>query len=247
MKRFLQLKNISYMALFAGIVGFLLRLWLHSTRGADGFVAKGHISGILLFLLTAGGLAALFWACCYFRQANKCDFNFPPSLLAGIGSGVGAMGILAVSLAELVTAQTTVEWLTALIGLVAAAALGFAAYGRWKGQRLSVVFYCVISVYLMLRLFSMYRAWCADPQLEDYLYELLALACGVIASYHRAAFNADFGSRRSYAFFNLATVYFCCLSLAGDSMVFYLALGAWMFADPCSFNPLPKDLWGKNP
>ena len=243
MKRFSKL--IPYMTLVAGFVGALLRLWLHSTRGDDGFVARGHISIILLLVLTTGVLAALLLACRYFRQANKYDYNFPASAAGGIGSALGALGIAAVSVTELVTAGSTVELVMALTGLLAVAALAFLSYGRWKGHQLSVVFHSVICVYLMLRLFCMYRVWCADPQLEDYTFELLALACGMIAVYHRATFNADFGSRRAYVFFNLTTVYFCCVSLVGSSAVFYLAMGVWMLTDLCNLTPMPKEFWEK--
>lgn len=245
MKRYLKLENIPYMTLLAGIIGLLLRLWLHSTRSGDGFVVRGHISTILLLVLTAGGLAALFFACRYFRQANKYAYNFPASAVSGIGSALGALGIAMISVTELVTVGTMVELITALIGLLAAAALAFIAYSRWKGHPLSVIFHSIICVYLMLRLFCMYRTWCADPQLENYTFELLGLACGMIAVYHRATFNADFGSRRAYIFFNLATVYFCCVSLAGGSVVFYLAMGVWMLTDLCKLTPMPKEFWEK--
>lgn len=241
MKR--NFKNLPFMTLLAGGIGLLLRVWLHSTRDSGGFVARSHVSGVLLLVLTAVVLVGLFLACRYFREANKYSYNFPPSPVSALGSAMGALGIVIVSVTELVTAATPVELFTALIGLLGAGALGFCAYSRWKGEQLSALFYGVVCVYLMLRLFCMYRTWCADPQLEDYTFELLALAGGMLAVYHRATFNADFGSRRMYAFFNLATVYFCCVSLVGGSTVFYLAMGVWMLTDLCRLRPMPRKYW----
>lgn len=245
MKRYLKFENVPYGVLMAGAVGLLLRLWLHSTRDEGGFVARGHISGVLLLVLTVGVLVGLFLVCRHFRQANKYGYNFPASPVSALGSVLGAAGIVIVSVTELVTASLPVETITALVGLLGAGALGFCAYSRWKGEQASALLYGVVCIYLMLRLFCMYRTWSSDPQLEDYTFELLALACGMLAVYHRATFNADFGSRRAYAFFNLSTVYFCFLSLTGGSTAFYLSVGVWMFTDLCRLTPMPRELWEK--
>jgi hypothetical protein len=178
MKRDLKFESVPYGVLAAGVIGLLLRLWLHSTRDDSGFVTRGHISGVLLLVLTAGVLIGLFLICRYFRQANKYDFNFPASVVSALGSALGAAGIAIVSVTELLAVTTVEGRITALLGLLAAGALGFCAYSRWKGEKVSALFYGVVCVYLMLRLFSMYRLWCTDPQLEEYTFELMALACG---------------------------------------------------------------------
>ena len=79
--------------------------------------------------------------------------------------------------------------------------------------------------------------------MEEYTFELMALACVMLAAYHRAAFNADFGSRRAYVFFDLAAVYFCCLSLTGGGAVIYIAMGVWMFTDLCKLTPMSREQW----
>ena len=243
MKREPKFESVPYGVLAAGVIGLLLRLWLHSTRDDSGFVTRGHISGVLLLVLTAGVLIGLFLICRYFRQANKYDFNFPASVVSALGSALGAAGIAIVSVTELLAVTTVEGRITALLGLLAAGALGFCAYSRWKGEKVSALFYGVVCVYLMLRLFSMYRLWCTDPQLEEYTFELMALACVMLAAYHRAAFNADFGSRRAYVFFDLAAVYFCCLSLTGGGAVIYIAMGVWMFTDLCKLTPMSREQW----
>ena len=242
MKRLL--KDIPILVLLTGAAGVMLRLWLNSTRDAGGFVVRGHISGFLLLLFSLAVLGGLYWICRYFRGANKYSFNFPASPVSAAGMAVGALGIAVTAAQEIMAAPELLGLLTGALGVLAAAALALAAWKRWKGVPVSVFIHGGICIYLMLRLFSMYRNWSADPRLEEYLCELLALASGMVAVYHRAAFGLDMGNRRWYVFFNLVTAYFCCVSLVGGMPVFYVAMGVWMLTDLCDLTPMPREFWG---
>ena len=94
---------------------------------------------------------------------------------------------------------------------------------------------------LMLRLTSQYRVWSGEPQLLGYCWPLLASVCVMLSAYQSAAFGGELGHRRAQAFFHLAALYFCCLSLIGDHAPgFYLAMGVWMFTDICRLTPMPR-------
>lgn len=242
MNQYLKHENLPEFALVCGGIGMLLRSWLLSTENSLGFVARGHISEILLLVLTAAFLVVLFLSTRTLQQGNKFRFNFPASPFAAIGTVLASIGIAIASVTDLLTAGDFMASLAACLGLLATAALLYAARCRWIGEHPPILSYAAVCLWLMLRLIGLYRTWSADPQLEDYCFQLLGVVCCMLASYHRAAFSADDGHRPEYVFFSLSSVYFCCLSLAGpDSILLYLSLGAWLYTDLCNLTPMPKN------
>lgn len=241
MKQYLKSENLPWLTLLAGGIGLLLRVWLLSTEDEKGFVTRGHISGILLLVLTAAFAVMLFLLTRVLIQGSKYRFNFPASDTGGIGAAVAAAGIAIASVVELTAAADTLETFCALLGILSAAALLFVGHSRWKGLHPSTLFHIMICAWLVLRLICLYRSWSSEPQLEDYCFQLLAIVCAMLATYQRAAFDANFGKRFPHAFFSLASVYCCILSLAGpDGAVLYLSLGMWLFTDLCNLRAMPR-------
>ena len=137
--------------------------------------------------------------------------------------------------------QTILDLICALLGLLTVLALLPVAWSRWKGIRPSMLLHSLICAYLMVRLICMYRHWSSDPQLTDYAFELLALVCAMLAVYHRATFDADFGRRASFTFFSLAAVYFCLLCLGGSQPMLFGTIGLWLLTDRCDLTPMPRE------
>lgn len=246
MKQILKHQNLPWLTMFCGGIGLLLRLWLLSTENNKGFITRWHISEILLTVLTVLFLGVLYLTTRGLQQGNKYRFNFPSSLSGGIGGAIAAVGVALTSITELSVGVAKLELLCALTGLLAAACFLFVAHCRWKGLHPSMIFHTFICCWLVLRLICLYRSWSSDPQLEDYCYQLLALVFAMISAYHRAAFDAKMGQRAPHAFFSLACVYCCILSVAGpDGIVLYLCLGAWQFTDVCRLTPMPRRYRGK--
>lgn len=241
MKHYLKHENLPWLTLLCGGFGMLLRIWLLSTENALGFIARGHISQILLTLLTVAFLALIGISSLSLSQGNKYRFNFPASLSGAIGTAVAALGCAVVSIQELTVAANRVESACALLGLVSAAVLLFVGYCRWKGSHPSFLTHTIVCVWLMLHLICLFRVWSSDPQLEDYCYPLLAIVFAMLTAYQRATFDANFGKRSTHTFFSLAGVYCCILSLAGpENKLLYLSLGLWMFCDLCRLTPMPR-------
>ena len=229
------------MAVAAGLIGLLLRFWHLGTVNDRGFLERGHISIILLAVLSAVFLAAALWLCLSLKQGAKFGFNFPASPVGGVGTALAALGILFNSLQALGTGGDVLLTVTGLLGILAAAAMVFAGYCRWMGKHPSMIFHAAGSIWLMLRLICLYRTWSADPQVEDYCFQLLAMICAMLAAYHRATFDANFGKREWYAFFSMAAVYFCILAIPGESSTLLFAcLGVWLLTDTCSLRPNPR-------
>lgn len=246
MNRYLKHQHLPLLALLCGGIGMLLRLWLLRTENDSGFIARGHISEILLLLLTAAYLLLLFVMARTLLQGDKFLFNFPASPIAAAGTAIAGIGVAIASITDLITAGNSLIWFTSVLGILAAAALALAAYCRWMGTQPPMLLHGCACLWLMLRLICHYRTWSADPQLEDYAFQLMALVCSMLAFYHRAAFNAGEGHRPPYTFFSLAGVYFCCLSLAGpDSILLYLSLGIGLLTDLCNLTPMPRQYWSE--
>lgn len=243
MNRSIKNSILPGVTLVCGSFGLLLLVWLFSTKNSLGFIQRGHISQMLLFLLTGIFLLALFVITRTMRQANKYEFNFPASPVSAIGSMLAGLGIGMACGMELVAVGD--DWLslaTAVAGLLAAVGLLWSAKCRWEGSVASVLCHGSICIWLMLRLLSLYRLWSAEPQLENYFFQLMATAFCMMASYQRAAFAQGLGNRAKYSLFALAGLYCCCLSLAEpESMLPYLSLGLWLATDLCDLTPMPAE------
>ena len=243
MNKLLKPNYLPWITLSAGAVGFLLRIWLLNTAvDQKGFLVSGHIAETLIWVLSAIMMAVLVLGTGRLLQAGKFSFNFPRSLAGAVGCSLGAIGIAFCCVSDLTLYSDTLTVLAAVLGFFCAASLLFIGYCRYQGKQPHFLLHAVICVFLMMRLVSLYRHWSASPQLQDYCFQLLSTVCLMLAAYHRTAFDANTGTRRRHVIFHLATVFFCCLSVAGGrDVAFYLGAGAWMFTDLCSLAPMPRE------
>lgn len=239
MKKILKPANLIWLVLAGGLIGLLLRLWLFSSRAEEtGLLANGHPAEPLLWLLTAAVVAAVIFGTRRLEEAAKYSFNFPPSLPGAVGCLIAALSICIASLAEWLTYSDPLTVIASILGILSTVALVVVAYGRWKGQRQSILLNGVICLHFMFRLVSQYRHWSADPQLMDYCFPLLASVCLMLSVYHRAAFDVKQGNRRLHSIFHLCAVYFCFVSLIGkENVLFYLGTGIWMLTNLCNLTP----------
>lgn len=242
MKQLFSHKNLHWFVLGAGAAGFILKAWHMLTQDKRGFYARGHISAILLCLISVLVAVGLLLYTRRMRQGSKYDFNFPGGFGAALGTFCAAAAYAVTGVKELLTAADGFSQLMGAAGILAAMALVYVGICSWRELRSGGLWHIGICVYLVLRLFYMYRSWRIDPQVMDYAYQLMALACLCLSVYHRATFDIDEGKRRSYALFSLLSVYFCCVTLAGgDSTLLYMGSGIWMFTNLCDLTPMPKE------
>ncbi len=242
MKKILNYKSIPWVVVLAGFLGMALRWILMFDVNDRGFVVKSHPVALVLLAMTGVVLIFLLVITRSMTQANKYSFNFPASILGAAGALLAAIVMGIFSVREFADAKDLWEIACSGVGLISALCLVFVAYCRKQGLHPSAIAHTTICIALMLRLICMYRQWSADPQLYDYCYQLLALVCAMLAAYHRATFDADFGHRGKYTFFSLSAVYFCIVSLSGQGWLFYLAQGCWLITDLCNLKPMPKEL-----
>lgn len=236
MKKIFKPTLLPLFTLLASLVGFGLRLWLFLTGTDDkGLLPANHIAGILSFVLAAIVLAVLVLCTRSLTPLSSYGKLFPAWLPAGIGCAAAAIGILYVNIRDLIARQDIITIVTLVLGLVAAAAFLILGFCRLKGNHPSFWLQAAVTVYFMLHLISQYRLWSNESQLQVYFFPLLASVFLMLTAFHGAVLDAEKkASRKGYAFFSQAGLFFCCMSLQGASWPFYLAMAAWLGTNLCS-------------
>ena len=232
-------------AALGGGIAILLRLWHLQTRNTrDGrmLLAQGHIAGILVMCITVIVLAAALWYVLGLPRKLERKCPFPGSVPAIVGVAAGVLGIAYSAATFLLESSDPLIKLTGTVGLIAAVCLAGAGYLRMRDYRPNVLLHSAGAVYLMLVLICQYRMWSAEPQLELYLYALLATTSLMIATYHRACFDGKMGNLRCYTFFRLASIYLCLAAIPGSEFwVLYLSAAIWSIADLCPYADFSKE------
>ena len=233
--------QLKYAVPSAGALALLLRAVLYLT-GADGkgLLPSGHWAGIALWILSLAVLAGLFVCTRSIHGSRRYQDSFPVSWVSAAGAFLAALGLAVTAVSDAGISTGIAELAVRILGFAAAAALVAVGLCRMTGAKPPFPCHAALCVYFALRMVYQYRRWSSDPQLQDYCFRLLATVCLMLAVYQRAAFDAGIGRRRPCAFFSLAAVYFCCLSLTDwGEIPFFLGTGAWMITNLCSLIPMP--------
>lgn len=241
MKHFLKPAILPWLTLIAGGLGLALRIWLFTTGvDASGLLVAGHPAELFIWLLSAGMMVFLWFATRSLVAAPKYEFNYPRSYFGAAGCALAAVAIAVTSVSEIMGTHDTLTRVVAAVGLFASVAMIALALFRFQGRQPNIILHTITCVYFMIRLVSLYRHWSADPQLQDYCFQLLATVFLMLSTYCRAAFDVDMGQRRFLVLTHLAAVFFCYLSLVDRSTApFYLTVSLWAFTDLCNLSPLP--------
>lgn len=242
MKQMLKAYGLPLLVLAGGLLGALLR-WILYTTGVDerGLLVSFHFAEILLWVVTLGTGVLLVLETLPLQQANKYRFNFPRSAGSAVCCFAAAVGVGVTAIQTLGASESTLTLVCGILGLFSAVSLAFLGYCRWKGVRPSLLFTVLICAFLIVRLVCCYQIWSSDPQVQDYIFPLLANIGATIACYYSAAFSEEEGNRKLHTLFHLAAGYCALVSLpCCDSFIFYLSVAVWMFSDLCNLTPLPR-------
>ncbi len=247
----LKPKLLPFLIPGAGALGLYMRIWLFST-GVDeqGLLLAAHPANYIMYILTAAALVYLLVSVMPLGGVPSISKLFPRSMAACVGSCIAAAAILVSTVADLPDKRDIFGIITAGLGLLAAAGLVVAGVLRVIQEQPRYYLHAAVTAYFLLHLVSQYKSWNIDPQLQDYLPQLMASVFLMLAAYHRTMLEAGTGSRRWYVFFNYGALYFCCISLWSANPVFYLGMIAWTATARCSLTPgrsytpmrLPKDV-----
>ena len=219
----------------AGLVGLGLRLWLYGELDYQKLLPIAH-PAYLMILLTAvvgGGLTAVVTLLP--GRLEKLRFPF-----RAMGSLLAALGIL-VSLLFGGKASRP-EWIVQLLG---AAVFVWDGLLRLQKKKLSLLVPALITIFTMAAPFLHYRSWSADPQVQNYLFQVLSSVC--LALYAYFCLQEAMGKKqiRLQRLFGGLAILWCLMSIPSGHWGFYVGLALWScgFALPqAPVMELPKDV-----
>ena len=242
MKIHIRPRHLPALVGFAGLMGFLLRIWaMGSGTDAEGLYRPQPLAWVLIWVLTAAVAVAVILIPRRLRSPGRYSDHFPPSIPGGIGSALAAAACLITGIGLLQTTGTFLTTISALLGLAAAGCLVLAAFCRITGKNPMFATHLIPCLYFALLAFDRCRLWSNETQIELFLFPFLALLCVMMAAYHRSCFDVALGKRRSSLFWSLMGIYLCLLSLpSGENMLFYGAMALWLLTNLCSLRPLSR-------
>lgn len=238
MKKTSKPNILPVITLGAGALGLYLKIWLHAT-GIDsaGLLRTEHPANTLLFVLTAVVMVVIFLFLSQLKDIPAYKYLFPQSVPAAVGCMIAAGGVLVAVVTELFKTFDGFTILSCVLGILTAVSLVSTGICRQKRKRPNYYLHFAITAYLMIHVVSQYRSWSAEPQLQNYIFQLLASVFLMLCCYYRTLLDTGVNNRRRYVFFNYCALFFCCLSLAGEDWLFYASMGVWMLSEQCSLAP----------
>ena len=231
MKLSVKPQLLKLLVLSAGLLGLMLRIVLFAS-GTDpkGLLVAGHWAGIAVCGLTAAVVLSLLLLTGGLRGSGDYRNAHPQSVLAGLGCLTLAAAILLSCLSEIASppdsAATFVRWILGFLSVISMTCL---CVCRMTGTRPFFLFHGILCVWIALRMVMQYQNWSADPQMQDYVFYLLAHVALMLTAYHQAAFDVGTGSHRALWCLTLVAVFLCLLSLR-DSLDRLLLLAAAFWA-----------------
>ena len=234
MKKRTEQKLLPAAAAVLGLLGLALRKWLY-IAGPDGrkLLPLWHPLEIALWAVTAAVILLVVLSVRKLETFRDSARNYPDSMLPALGCIVMALGL----------GTTVALWwknggaspADLVLGAVSAAAMAFAAVCRIQRKRHSWAFHGLVCLFFALHLISRYRAWSGNPQIQDYVFTMLACVAMMLFAYQQAAFDAGCGHRRSQLRTGLLAGYFCLVALsATEDLVLYASGAVWSFTNLCT-------------
>lgn len=222
-----------------GLVTAGLRFGLYAAcLDEKNLIVGGHPLELLVWVVTAAALVLLTLLVLPLQGACSWEDNFRAGIPGGVGSLALAAGIAASVLTHWQEACAMPELLQNALGALSAAGMVWVAVCRFRGKKPAFVCHSLVCLYFCVYLLGQYRIWSGNPQLQDYVFFLLACVCMGLFSYQQAAFEVGLGNRRKLLLPGLAGGFFGIAALYGAYDLPLCVGGAvWMLTNLCALTP----------
>lgn len=221
--------TLAVTALGAACMGF--RLWLFAT-GVDqkGLLTLSHWGNILCWVCVAAMVAAL--VLCTPRKLTVC---FPPVPGCEAGPVFLALGCVFAIFGILQLGKGLIYVLSALAGAAYALCALLQATAMHKHKVLRPAYYVPGVVFLLAMLVCHYQKWSAEPELQRYFFQLMAVASLMITAYYRAAIAAALDKGKAYLPASRCALFFSIAAIAGSGLFgfFYVGAAICLLLDGC--------------
>lgn len=230
---------IAVWALACGAAFLRRALYIHAVD-AKGLLVRNHPLALLLWAVVVLGGALILLSVRKLDGSNVYERNFEkcaPSGYVLLAAVIGWMVLM-----DRFSGMARFAQPLQVLGGLCVPALIWGGICRFRGRRPFFLIHGALTVFLLLLLISRYQAWSGNPQLQDYVFDLLALVALTLFSYQTTAFEADRGNRRLHLATGLLAVLLCGAALGRTDMTGLCAAGmVWAAMDLCRLTPPEKD------
>lgn len=221
-----------------GALGLVLGRLLYALALDDkGLLVRDHPLSILLCLLIPIALVVAVLAA---RKADpKISTVTGADPLAAVGLTLAAVCMVLSILTTDVSTLGGPGKIWRVLGVLSTLGLLWGAGCALRGKEPFFACDLALCLFLLSHLVSNYRLWCADPQIMDYLFELLGVGTWMLFAYYCACARVGLGKPRMHLATGLLTIVFCLAALGTKADV-WLCLGGTIFAATCLARPVAK-------
>lgn len=222
--------NLIFAAPILGIVAMLVRGMMYSDCIDDrGLLMTGRPEVIYLAVLTLAAVVLCFLT----KEPEKTRYRAVDAYLWFLMAFLWPQ-----SLSD--TAVSTMRLLFALSRYVGAALAAALAYFAFRKKKPVFGLSAGLCVCFILRLVASYQVWSRDPQIQDYIFQLLACLCLTAFFYQQTALEAGLGSKIWRLRFAFLADYLCLASYMAPQLSYpYLWFGIGVLS--LALAPAPEE------
>lgn len=160
--------------------------------------------------------------------SRKPEGKLLPASVTALGQCIGALGLGWTALGYPGEMPGLLGNLWKILGIASAGCLIWSAFCGKKGKTPHFLLRLVPCLFWLAHLVDNYRGWSGTPQLQSYLFALIATMAMTLFTYYSAAEAVEMGKPRLKRFAALAAGYFCAAAaLPGKGQLLYLLSALW--------------------
>lgn len=229
MKKNRNLDLLPLAVLLLAAVGFVLRKGLYGAAvDHKGLLLRGHPLEVCLWACTAAAVVMALLAARQGYRIKSYAANFAASIPAALGHILAGSGILLTVLMESAPGLGAIAVIWKVTGILSGLLCYLAGFSRARGSCPFFGAYGTAAVFFAIHLVANYQVWCADPQLQNYVFTFLASLMLMLFGYYQAAFCVDRSSSFRLRLTGLLAAYFCVVTLAAGAFPYlYGGCAVW--------------------
>ena len=210
-----------------GAAGFGLRKALYALALDGKNLLVPHPLTWLLWLVTAAAAVLVLLGLRGRKPAAPGKWSAAFSLIAAAGIG------LTVLLSDPPGAGT-LGLIWKILAVMSFAALGVTAKCRWEGKQPFFLLYAAVCIFFAVHMVSCYQGWSSNPQIQDYVFSLLAGVGLMLFAYQQTACAVGAGRDRLRQGLGLISGFCAIVALSGTGYpLLYAACGIWALTECC--------------
>ena len=228
-------KALPLVTVLAGTAAMALRRQLYLTAvDGKGLLLRYTPLELALLALTAAVFCLVLPVLGKDRGSDLYEDNYSAGVPAALGHVAAAVGIFTALPQGMAVMTGNMGKLWDLLRMAAAVCLLLAGFFRLLGKKPFFLLHVIPCLFFLVHTVSRYQLWSSNPQTQDFLFAVLAVAGLALFSYHTAAFEADMGSRKWVLGSGLLSVYLCLAELGwSDSPGLYFGCMFWALTGMC--------------